>query len=511
MNRRAHRGCGIRLAVCCRYEAWHNHLGMTLCVGRWLALAVVLAACAHTPTPAATATFDLVLARGRVIDPETGLDAVRDVGLNGHTIAAISESPLRGRVTIDVHGLVVAPGFIDLHQRAQDPDAYAVEVRDGTTSALDLEEGTADVAGWYASREGKALIHYGVAVGHTAVRMAVMHDPGPSDPSGDAAHRAATDAQLAQIRRGIERGLAVGAPAVGILLGATPAARPREVLEIFEAAAAHRAVVYLHLRGVDEPFYLVDLEEAIAASVITGAAVHVEHLPSTGHEDTPRMLAMMRGARLRGVDITTECYPYTASMLEIRSPMLADWERWPDEKFARIEWAATGARLTRDTFARYRDRETDGYVVLHSPSLTEDIVQRAVADPLVMIASDGLLKKGVGHPRTAGTFARVLGHYVRDVRALPLIDALRKMTVMPAQRLERRVPAMRRKGRVQVGMDADLVVLDPAKVVDRATYREPTLPPAGIPYVIVAGEIVVNHGEVVPGRFPGRAIRAPLP
>jgi dihydroorotase len=143
-------------------------------------------------------------------------------------------------------------------------------------------------------------------------------------------------------------------------------------------------------------------------------------------------------------------------------------------------------------------------------SMTEEIVAAALANPLTMIASDGILAKGKGHPRTAGTYTRVLGRYVRERGALSLVDALRKMTLMPAQRLEHRVPSMKNKGRIRAGADADLVVFDAARVIDKSTYDEPAQYAEGVKYVLVNGVAVVKNGELQTGVHPGRAVRAPF-
>lgn len=480
--------------------------------GAVVAMILVLA---NIPTATATLVMrrgsppvlvhDIVILRGRVMDPGSNLDAVRNVGITNGKIVAVSARSLLGRDTIDARGMVVAPGFIDLHQHAQDLAGYRVEVMDGTTTALELEGGTDDVEGWYRQREGASPINFGVSVGHGAIRVRVMGDTGNRVPVGPAKLRAATDQELTDIIRRMGDGMRQGAVAAGMLLEFTPAARPWEVIEVFRMAALHRATVHVHVRSLDETSYFLETEEIIAAAAVTGASAHVVHIQSSGGQDTPRMLELLRGARLRGLDITAEVYPYTASMTRIESAEFDRWESWSDRRLARLEWALTGERLTRASFSRFR--QMGGFVVDHDN--TEAVVTAAVADPLTMIASDGILHDGMGHPRVAGTFARVLGHYVRDAGALTLMDALRKMTIAPARRLEKRVPSMAFKGRLQAGADADIVVFDPQRIIDRATYRDPTLPPLGLRDVVVNGVVVVRNASLLAGVLPGRAVRAP--
>jgi N-acyl-D-aspartate/D-glutamate deacylase len=180
----------------------------------------------------------------------------------------------------------------------------------------------------------------------------------------------------------------------------------------------------------------------------------------------------------------------------------------PDERIrAEVMWPRTGEWLTRETFAKYR--------AIGGPAIrrtnTEEMVAAAIRSPLTAIASDAYWEDGTGHPRTAGTFAKVLGRYVRETRALSLMDAIRKMTIMPAERLQNRAPVMRRKGRLRVGSDADVTVFDPATVIDRSTYPEPSAPAAGIIHVLVNGIPVVAKGALVSSVNPGLPVRAPAP
>jgi N-acyl-D-aspartate/D-glutamate deacylase len=471
-------------------------------------LLAVLAMLPSSP-PNANQIYDVVILNGRVIDPESQLDAVRNIGISGGTIKTITTARLNGRAVIDAKGLVVAPGFIDLHQHGQNEENYRFKAMDGVTTALELEVGTGDVDRWYAERQGKATINYGVSIGHLAARMAAMHDAPEFLPSGQAAKRAATDAEIAEMKTQIERGLQRGAVAVGFGIQYTPNASHWEILEMFRVAARFGASCHVHMRnaGLKEPASSTQaLEEVLAAAAITGAPLHVVHIQSTGGKATPKLLQMIAEARSRKLDVTTECYPYIAGMTDIKSAIFNEgWQEVFGIGYGDLQWAATGERLTKESFERYR--KTGGMVAVFS--MTEEIVAAALANPLTMIASDGILDHGKGHPRTAGTYTRVLGKYVRERGALSLLDALRKMTLMPAQRLERRVPAMKNKGRVRVGADADLVVFDATRVIDRSTYEEPAQYAEGMKYVLVNGALVVKDGELQSGVYPGQPVRAP--
>jgi N-acyl-D-aspartate/D-glutamate deacylase len=465
---------------------------------------------AGTKAGAGQQVYDIVILNGRVIDPESSFDAIRNVGILGGRIQAISEKSLRGRTTILATGLVVAPGFIDLHSHGQDAENYRYKAMDGVTTALELEVGTADVDRWNAEREGKALINYGVSVGHVPVRMGVMHDTGTFLPSGDAAYKAASDSEIEQFKRDIEQGLKQGALGVGFGIQYTPLASRWEILEIFRVAARYNAVCYIHMRyaGDKEPSSSIQaLEEIIAAAAITGAPLHVVHISSSGLRATPRLLEMIGEAQSRGINVTTEVYPYTATQTLIQSAIYNEgWQQTLGIDYKDLQWVATGERLNKESFDRYR--KIGGPVIAHS--IPEEVARQAVQSPLTMVASDGLLQNGKGHPRGSGTFTRMLGRYVREQNALTLVDALRKMTVMPARRLEGRAPAMKNKGRIRVGADADICVFDPSTVTDKSTYEQPANYSEGMKQVLVNGVFVVRDGQLQNNVAPGRAIRAPV-
>ena len=480
------------------------------------AILALLSACllitlAIRHTHADANTFDMVVSGGRVMDPESGLDAIRNVGIRDGKIAAISDQSLQGKQTINAHGLVVAPGFIDMHEHGQEPRNYEFQAHDGVTTSLELEAGVADIDAFYAKREGHSLVNYGASVGHIPVRMQVLHDPGAFLPTGDAAHREATPAEMQQIDAAIDHGLKRGALAVGMGINYTPAATHAEIMDIFKVAAANGASVHVHLRynGLLEPTTgLSALQEVVADSAATGAPLHVVHITSMGLRETPRLLEVIHGAQKRGLDVTTEAYPYVAGSTGLESAMFdPGWQERMGISYHELQWAKTGERLTAETFEKYR--KEGGIVILFV--IPETAVKQAMADPIVMIASDGMPITGAKvHPRGQGTYCRVLGHYVREEKTLDLMTALRKMTLMPAQRLEKRAPMFANKGRIKVGADADITVFDPNTVLDKATFEEPLQDSVGISYVFVNGVAVIKEGKTVDSVFPGRAARAPI-
>jgi N-acyl-D-aspartate/D-glutamate deacylase len=444
---------------------------------------------------------DIAILDGLVVDPETGLFDRTNVGIRGRSIVTLSDDPLEGVRSIDATGLIVSPGFVDLHEHGQTEEAYALMVRDGVTTAFELEVGTEDVGGWYAERAGPQLVNYGVSVGHIRARMQVLDDPSSALlPSGAGGSGTADEAAIAAMEAILRAGLDEGAVAVGLGSAYTPAADMSEIRRMLAVAAEYDAPAHIHIRNG-----VAGLDSTIAAARAVGAALHVVHANSSAGADLDAFLASIASARATGQDVTTETYPYGAGMTEIQSALFDGWESWTDERIAQHQLVSTGERLDRESFARAR--EEGGTVIIHSRS--EELTRAAVASPLTMIASDGFLEDGRGHPRTSGSFARVLGLYVREESALNLRDAIAKMTLMPARRLEARVPAMARKGRIRVGADADVTIFDPVEVIDRATYTDATIPSAGIPYVIVAGTLVVDGGELT-GARPGGPVRAPL-
>jgi N-acyl-D-aspartate/D-glutamate deacylase len=461
--------------------------------------------------------FDLVLEGGRVMDPETGLDAVHNVGIRDGKIVRISSEALSGRRVIHADGLVVAPGFIDLHQHGQDMASQRVKALDGVTTALELEIGAPDVAQFLESKEGHSLIHYGTSASHVAARAAVFGAPLPAEvigahsgvpeilpKSGPATDQPATPEQIEAIRERLRAELDAGGLAVGMGIQYTPGATRLEVIDMFRLAAERSVPVYTHMRSAGrlEPGSSIEaVSEVIGAAAITGASLHIVHINSTCLRDSLECLSMVEGARARGLDVTTEAYPYIAGMTAVNSALFnPGWREKLGIDYGDLVLPDSGEHLTKQRFDELHNSNTTQWVLVFGN--TQEIVDKVIPHPLVMIASDG----AEGHPRNAGTYSRVLAQYVREKGTITLMDAIRKMSLMPAEMLERSTPAARQKGRLQEGVDADIVVFDAGTIRDRSTFEKPMEPSVGVRYSVVGGTVVVDEGKIVPDVFPGRAL-----
>ena len=470
---------------------------------RVLCLAAVL-----SPLLALAQGYDVVIQGGRVIDPETGLDAVRNVGISQGRIKKISAEPLEGKRVISARGLIVAPGFIDLHQHAEDIESQRVKALDGVTTALEMEIGKPDVAAYLQSKQGRSLINYGTTASHPAARALAFGAPIPEGSlvpkSGAASDKPASPEQIEAMKARLRHELDAGALGVGMGIQYTPGVTRWEVIEMFRLAAQHSMPVYTHIRsnGNIEPGSNIEsVSEVIGAAAVTGAPLHVVHINSSCGAQALDCLGLIAGARARGLDITTEAYPYEAAMTAINSARFnPGWQEKSGATYHDMMLPETGERLTKERFEELHNSSEPRAVVLFSNTMEN--VDPVFRNPLVMVASDG----EKGHPRNAGTFCRILARYVRSQGTLTLMDAIRKMSLMPAQVLAHSTTSARLKGRLQEGADADVVIFDPQTVTDRATYQHPMEASAGVEYLLVGGAVLVDKGKLLEGVFPGKAI-----
>jgi N-acyl-D-aspartate/D-glutamate deacylase len=461
-----------------------------------------------SPLLALSQSYDLVIQGGRVIDPETGLDAVRNVGIMQGKIKKISAETLEGKRVISAKGLIVAPGFIDLHQHAVDLETQRLKALDGVTTALEMEIGKPDVTAFLQSRDGHSFINYGTTASHPAARSLVFGTPLPADgllpKSGAATDKPASQEQIESMKVRLRHELDAGALGVGMGIQYTPGTTRWEVIEMFRLAAELKMPVYTHIRnnGKLEPGSNIEsVSEVIGAAAVTGASLHIVHINSSCGAQALDCLGLIAGARARGLDVTTEAYPYEAAMTAINSARFnPGWQKKSGATYHDLMLPETGERLTKERFEELHNSSEPRLVVLFSNTM--EAVDPLFRNPLVMVASDG----EKGHPRNAGTFCRILARYVRSQGTLTMIDAIRKMSLMPAQVLERSTPSARFKGRMQEGADADVVIFDPQIVSDRATYQHPMDTSVGIEYLLVGGVMLVEKGKLMGEAFPGKAI-----
>lgn len=456
-------------------------------------------------------SYDVVVRGGRVIDPETGLDGIRNIGIRGDRIEAIASGELQGKRVLDARGLVVSPGFIDLHQHGQKAEDYRLKAFDGVTTALEMEIGTADFSRFLADRKHGALINYGSTADYDAARALALHAPVGAEsllpPAGPATNDPATPEQVRQIMATVEEQINAGALGIGMGIQYVPGASRAEVLQMFQLAARHHLPVYTHVRsmGRTEPGSSIEsVGEVIGDAAVSGASLHIVHVNSSCLKDSPQCLDMIAGARARGLDVTVEAYPYTAGMTEINSAFFnPGWQQKFGISYDSLAVPDTGERLNRESFDKLHADPTPNKILIY---LNEDAtVDKIILNPLVMIASDGAM----GHPRGSGTYCRILARYVREQKSLTLSDAIRKMSLMPAQMLARSTPDGLRKGRIQVGADADIIAFDPEHVSDQATYEHPNVASTGMKYVLVRGTPVIIDGKLQTGVLPGTSLLSP--
>lgn len=457
-------------------------------------------------TFAQVADYDIVLKNGRVMDPETGLDAVRNVGIRGGRIMEISANPLSGKEVIDVSNLVVSPGFIDPHIHGMTNKEHEYQAHDGVTTALELESGIKDIGTWLASQHNKTIINYGASACHPWARAELMYQS--AQAKGDnSLERGSNKFNYQPVRTKemegtlelLDKELKAGAVGIGVPIGYYPGATREEVYNVYEFAAARNTMIFTHVREGKA----LAIQQAIADAATTGAALHIVHLNSMSLDEIGLTLRMVANAQKQGLDITTELYPYTAGSTSLQSAIFDEgWQQRLGITYSDLQWVETGERLTEETFTAYRKK--GGIVILHS--MRPEWIEAGIKSPITMIGSDGMPYSRLAHPRTAGTYARVLGVYVRERKTLTLMEALRKMTIMPAQRLETIAPVMRGKGRLQVGADADITIFDPNTVIDKATFEEGLKFSEGIQHVLVNGIFVVKGGKTIGNVFPGQPI-----
>jgi dihydroorotase-like cyclic amidohydrolase len=487
---------------------------------------------------------EIVLRGGRVIDPESGLDAVADVAIDQGRITRIGADLPAGPGDMEVAGLVVTAGFVDLHSHVTDLAGMRLQALDGVTTALELEAGASPVAAAYrnAAADGRPT-NYGFATSWAQARMDEIAGFEPGGALADFLTRLgnprwqqpAEAAQLSAVLSRMAADLADGALGIGVLLGYAPAVEPGEYLRVAALAAEAGVPTFTHARDLIEivPDGAIDgAEEIVRAAGQTGAHLHYCHVNSTSQRHIERVLRLVGRAQAAGARISTEAYPYGSGMTAIGAAFLAP-ERLGERGLvpSSLTYAPTGEQVASEARLReLRQADPGGLAIIklldESDPADHALLMRSLSFPGAVVASDAMpltwtgpgprtepaawppSASAVTHPRTAGTFSRAVRLLTQGREPLGLVQALSKCSLEPARLLQDRVPAMRRKGRLQVNADADVLVFDPVLLADQATYTHSTRPSAGIRHVLVDGTFVVRDGSIVAEARPGRPVRA---
>jgi N-acyl-D-aspartate/D-glutamate deacylase len=473
-----------------------------------LALFLLLILVVSTPLTVQTVdsqeSFDLVIRNGRVMDPESGRDEIANVGIRGGTVAAITKRTIRGRQEVDATGLIVAPGFIDILSSTQaERETHIQKLNDGITTTFGMHGGPLNAESYHKQMVAVGpLINYGTAVGDRTLRTAV----GAKDP-----YKAATPEQIEKMKSLASQAICSGAAGIGFGINYAPGESYEEVFALFETAAKHGVPCHLHARYKGNIFpetMSLAVIEVISMAAATGAQAQLVHLTSSTVGSAPLSIKLIEGAARNGVKVGFDFHVWTRNETTLQSALYDEgWqERFGGISYEQVYVANTQEQLTKARFDELRKQKQP--LDVQTEFIKEDEIQMAVRSPMGIVTSDGGgLEDGKGHPRSVGTFARFLRLYVREKNLVSLMEGLKRITLMPAQRLEGAVPRMKKKGRLQQGSDADITIFDPQQIRERATYKEPALHSEGVHFVVVNGKLILNKGQVASSIAPGQWLR----
>ena len=490
----------------------------------------------------------VVITGGRVVDPASGLDGIADVALLDGKIAAVGTNLGSAERTIDATGLVVAPGFIDLHAHGQSVPADRMQAFDGCTTVLDLEAGVMPVASWYnrQAKEGRVL-NFGASTNWAFARIGAMTQFN-EESSLDAFGRAmrdpswmeniATPPQLTGILDRLAQGLDEGGLGIGILNAYAPGAGVQELTSVCQLAAAQNVPTFTHIAYMSR----IDPKSAAEAYIrligyagATGCHMHICHFNSSSKTDIERCAALVTKAIEQGLPITLESYPYGTGSTVIAAAFFADpqFEERNGTGYDSVQRVTDGHRFrSREELLAAQAEEPSSLVLWHILDTEKNEHHRTLLDMSVLfpgsaIASDAMpwsLPDGTpytgdawplpddatSHPRSAGCFTRFIRHWVRERQAVSLLEGVRKCSLIPAEILSASTPAMRAKGRLQQGADADVVVFDYETLTDKSDFTTMNRPAEGVRHLIVSGTPLITNGILDTAARPGKPVRRPL-
>src|SRR6516162_9487166 len=490
----------------------------------------------------------LLISGGRVVDPASGMDGTGDVAVMDGKIAAVGSSLGSAERMIDATGLVVAPGFIDLHAHGQSIPADRMQALDGVTTTLDLEAGVLPVAPWYGrwAEKGRVL-NYGAAANWAFARIGAMtgsNSESSLEAFGNAMRdrrwieNVASDVEVAGILDRLANGLNEGGIGIGILNAYAPGAGVQELTAVCQLAAKHDVPTFTHVAYMSR----IDPESAAEAYIrligyagATGAHMHICHFNSSSKTDVERCRALVAKAQAQGLPIMVEAYPYGTGSTVLAAAFFSDpdFEARNGMGYDSVQRVTDGRRFRdREELLAAQAAEPSTLVLWHILDIENNAHHRDLLDLSVLypggaIASDAmpwtlpdgtsytgdawpLPEDATSHPRSAGCFTRFIRQWVRERQAVSLLEGVRKCALIPAEILAASTPAMRAKGRLQPDADADVVVFDLETLTDRAEFTAMNRPAEGVRHLLVSGQPLIIDGVMDVAARPGQPVRRPI-
>ena len=448
-----------------------------------------------------------LIENGLVLDPENRIESRLNLILEDGKVAALTrENPEGDLRRVDASGKVVCPGFLDIHMheapeqelRDLEHSIFGCMLRMGVTTCLggNCGENVLPPQEYFEKASAGLPVNLCLLAGHGSAREAAGFRDKYATLNGE---------QIAKVRDVLAQWLDAGCFGISYGIRYYPGMNRQELMETAQLCQQEHLLVSAHVRD-DAAYIFESIDEFLEAGWHYGLKMQVSHLGSMGgYGQMAQVLAQLDEARLRGLDVMADCYPYSAFSTEIGEttydPGFLERYQCDYDAIVLCDGPYQGQRCTKEIFDELRRNAPDTITVAHV--MQPEDVALAMAHPAVMLCSDGLMHSRQGHPRAAGTFPRLISEYVRSGR-LSLYEAVEKMTALPARRL-----GLAQKGNLTPGSDADMVIFDPETIRDKSTFQAPDLPPEGIEYVIVGGEIACDHGTVVHDRL-GRVLKRKL-